>query len=68
MDNQFPEIMFVKFADSEIPVFKESRSKDIIMYGKDNNYPEYLTYLYNKSAKHNAIINGKSNYIFGGSF
>lgn len=61
------DIIVIKFADSQVPVFKESR-KDWIMYGEDNLYPEYLTYLYNKSAKHAAIINGKVKYIFGSGF
>lgn len=60
-----PDIIVLKFADSKIPVFKEARGKDYIKYGDENNYPEYLTYLFNKSAKHNAIITGKTNYIFG---
>lgn len=60
-----PDIMFVAFADSAIPVFKEVRSKDYIQYGTDNYYPEYLTFLFNKSAKHNAIVTGKAKYIFG---
>lgn len=63
-----PSIAFVKFADVEIPEFKEVRNKEFILYGKSNLYPQYLTYLYNKSAKHAAIINGKSKYIFGGGF
>lgn len=61
-------IIVLKFADSKIPVFKETRGKDYIKYGDDNFYPEYLTYLYNKSGKHNAILTGKANYIFGGGF
>jgi hypothetical protein len=62
------DVIVVKFADAKIPVFKEARNKDYIKYGEDNLYPEYLNYLFNKSAKHNAIITGKSNYIFGGGF
>lgn len=61
-----PNIMVVKFADVEIPEFKEVRNKDYILYGKDNLYPQYLTYLYSKCAKHAAIVNGKTKYIFGG--
>jgi DNA-binding CsgD family transcriptional regulator len=74
MDNQTeekgygPSVMMVKFSDVEIPEFKEVPNKDHILYGKNNLYPQYLTYLYNKSAKHGAIINGKSKYIFGGGF
>lgn len=61
-------IIVLKFADSKIPVFRETRGRDYIKYGDDNFYPEYLTYLYNKSGKHNAILTGKANYIFGGGF
>jgi hypothetical protein len=68
MDNNSPDIIVLKFADSSIPVFKETRNKEYIKYGENNRYPEYLTYLYNKSAKHNAILNGKANYIFGEGF
>jgi hypothetical protein len=60
-----PDIIVLKFADSRIPIFKESRNKDYIKYGDDNRYPEYLTHLFNKSAKHNAILTGKAFYIFG---
>lgn len=60
-----PEFIVLKFADSKIPVFKEKRSKDYIEYGENNAYPDYLTYLFNKSAKHGAIIGGKAFYIFG---
>lgn len=63
-----PDIIVLKFADSKIPVFKETRNKDYIKYGEKNNYPEYLTYLFDKSAKHNAIISGKANYVFGEGF
>lgn len=60
-----PDIIVLKFADSEIPVFKESKNKDYIKYGNDNAYPEYLTYLFDKSGKHGAILGGKADYIFG---
>jgi hypothetical protein len=60
-----PEFLVMKFVDSKIPVFKESRNKDYIKYGDDNLYPDYLTYLFSKSAKHGAIIGGKAFYIFG---
>lgn len=63
-----PSIIVLKFADSKIPVFKESRNKDYIKYGADNRYPEYLTYLFDKSAKHNAIVGGKADYVYGKGF
>jgi hypothetical protein len=56
------------FADSKVPEFKEYKAKDLYKYGEDNNYPQYLLNLYNKSAKHSAIINGKVNYIIGNGF
>lgn len=67
-EQTLPEITILNFADSKIPEFKEVSNKDFILYGEDNYYPEYLTNLYNKSAKHNAIINGKCNYILGSGF
>lgn len=66
MAEETPDIIVLKFADSKIPEFKEVRNKEFILYGDKNDYPEYLTYLYNKSAKHSAIVNGKSKYIYGG--
>jgi DNA-binding Lrp family transcriptional regulator len=63
-DNQ-TDIIVLKFADSKVPLFKERRDKDYILCGDDNLYPEYLTYLFNKSAKHNAILNSKAHYVFG---
>jgi hypothetical protein len=36
-----------------------------IEFGDKNDYPTYLLGLYNKSAKHNAIVRGKVNYIIG---
>lgn len=51
------------------PEFKEQKNKDWVLYGTDsewkNLYPDYLLSLYNRSAKHNAIINGKVDYIVG---
>jgi hypothetical protein len=55
----------LKFADSELPVFKEVKGKKYVQFGERNDYPDYILLLSNKSAKHNAIINGKVNYIYG---
>lgn len=60
------DIVVLKFADSRIPEFKEVNNKDWILYGEQNDYPEYLIYQYNKCGKHRAIVNGKSKYILGG--
>lgn len=65
MDN---DVLIIKFDDSKIPEFKEIRGKQWVYFGEDNMYPDYLVKLFNKSAKHNAIINGKVNYINGEGF
>jgi hypothetical protein len=49
----------------KVPVFAESRNQQWVSYGLENDYPNYLLNLYRRSAKHNAIINGKVGYIVG---
>lgn len=58
--------LFIKFENHKIPEFKEVKGKDWVYFGEDNLYPDYLIELYLRSAKHNAIINAKINYIYGG--
>ena len=55
----------MEFADSRIPLMEKKRGVDFVPFGDRNDYPTYLLWLYNKSAKHNAIINGKCVYIMG---
>ena len=59
----------IDLAAHNVPQFKEERSKDWIMYGVErpykNLYPEYLLELFNSSAKHHAIVKGKTDYIVG---
>ena len=59
------QVSSMEFADSHIPTMQEKRGYDYIPFGDRNDYPTYLLWLYNKSAKHNAIINGKCVYILG---
>jgi len=59
-------ISVLKFENHKVPEFKEVKNKDWVYYGENNLYPEYLIELSQRSAKHNAIINGKVNYIYGG--
>lgn len=66
MDNFKP--LIIKFESHKVPEFKEVKDKDFVYFGEKNNYPEYLLSLYNRSAKHNAIINSKASYIFGNGF
>lgn len=58
-------IIFLQFEDSKLPTFKEQKKDGYIKFGDADDYPDYLLLLLNKSSKHNAIINGKVNYIFG---
>jgi hypothetical protein len=48
-----------------LPIYKEVKGKDYIFYGERNDYPNYLLRIYNNSAKHNAIVTGKVDYICG---
>jgi DNA-binding PadR family transcriptional regulator len=64
---QEPKYYFSAFPlyEHKTPIFKENRRTEIIDYGQDNNYPDYLKYLFNRSALHGAIVRGKCNYVFG---
>lgn len=64
-DGDILEIGSMEFADSRIPVMEKKRGLSYVPFGDRNDYPGYLLWLYNKSAKHNAIINGKCVYILG---
>lgn len=55
----------VEFTSDKVPNFVEVRGKGYIKYGETNDYPQYLVLLFNRSAKHNAIITNKQLYIKG---
>ena len=56
-------IISLNFADAKPPVIKEEKNKDYVCFGTDrdyrNNYPQYLLDLYQRSAKHAALVDGK---------
>jgi hypothetical protein len=58
-------IITLKFSNDKVPQFVEQKQKDWVKYGEENNYPQYLVLLFNRSAKHNAIITSKQLYIAG---
>ena len=62
--------MVLTFAEARQPEYREKKGEGegYIEFGKKNDYPNYLVDLFNKSAKHNAIIKGKVNYITGNGF
>jgi len=61
MDN----LVILRFAEAKQPEYRERKGQGYIEFGERNDYPNYLLSLYNKSAKHNAIVRGKVNYITG---
>jgi hypothetical protein len=65
-----------KFNSHKPPIFEDVKGNEFVQYGYtargskedkewNNLYPDYLLYLYNRSAKNNAIINSKNKYIVG---
>jgi hypothetical protein len=60
----------IEFAGMDIdqyktPEFFQEKNKKYVNYGSDNLYPMYLVDLFNRSAKHNAILTGKQTYVYG---
>ena len=53
---------------NETPIFRQQPNSVFIPYGKQNDYPDYLAYLFNNSGIHAAIIKGKASYIYGKGF
>ena len=58
-------IQLIQFAEAKQPQYAEKKGEGYIMYGDRNDYPQYLIELFNKSAKHNAIVKSKVHYICG---
>jgi len=61
------DLRVLTFAEARQPEFKEKKGIDggYIKYGENNDYPEYIVDLYNKSSKHSAIVKSKVHYITG---
>ena len=58
----------IEFENNKIPAFVEPRKgsqQKWVFYGENNDYPQFLTTLFNRSAKHNAICTDKQLYITG---
>jgi len=68
MHNNYNNLISIKFARAEQPIFKENKSKNIVEFGEGNDYPNYLLGLFNESPKHGAIVKSKVGYIFGHGF
>ena len=57
--------ILVQFAEAKQPEYREKKKEGYMEYGDKNDYPLYLVELFNKSAKHNAIVRNKVHYICG---
>lgn len=51
--------------EHKVPIMLDNKTGKYITYGINNEYPYYLLDMYRRSSKHNAIVNGKTNYIYG---
>lgn len=62
-----PVFLYTSFGKNQHkpPEITTERNKDWILYGKKNDYPQYLLKLFNMSGRHNAIITGKVDRILG---
>ena len=59
------KISFVNLSTYTSPEIVESKNKEWIEFGSDNNYFQFLIDRYNGSATNNAAINGISQMIYG---
>lgn len=53
------------FGRVELPEIREDRSKEYVLYGKDNLYPNELMKLLDSSAIHGAIVQAKAMMVAG---
>ena len=58
-------IFVLKFAEAKQPEYKEKKGEGYIVFGENNDYPNYLLDLFNKSAKHSALVRNKAKYVIG---
>ncbi|CAB4137545.1 Winged helix-turn-helix DNA-binding [uncultured Caudovirales phage] len=59
------DFLIIQFAEAKQPEYREKKKEGYMEYGDRNDYPNYLVELFNKSAKHNAIVRNKVHYICG---
>jgi len=60
-----PDYSVISLGKYTTPEILEVRNKEWILYGKDNDYFQYLIDRYTGSTTNNAIINGISKMIYG---
>ena len=59
------EVSFVNLSTYTSPQIVESKSKEWVEFGADNNYFQFLIDRFNGSATNNACVNGISQMIYG---
>jgi hypothetical protein len=61
------QLIILNFAEARQPIFREKKGEKggYIEFGEGNSYPMYLLDMFKNSAKNNAIIRSKVNYIIG---
>ena len=59
------KVSFVNLSTYTSPEIVESKNKEWVEFGADNNYFQFLIDRYNGSATNNAVINGISQMIYG---
>jgi len=62
------QVKVIKLASTKNPKFLYNKSKEYVSYGDENNYPQYLLELSNKSALHSAILDKKFKGVQGLGF
>ena len=63
--NNTSKVSFVNLSTYTSPQIIESKNKDWVEFGADNNYFKFLIDRYNGSATNNAVINAISQMIYG---
>lgn len=61
-------LITVNFSAVEPPKFIEKKNKEYVLFGAKNQWPDYLLDLYNRSAKHKALVDGKVDFVCGRGF
>lgn len=56
----------INLSEDDLPVMKEVKSQNVVLFGKDNQYPDKLLEYFNNSTFHGAIVSRKADFIAGG--
>jgi len=64
-EKNIQKIINAKFEAIELPLIRESKSKEWILFGEQNLYPQKMIQLYQESAIHNTAVEVIAYNIFG---